>query len=150
MSCELSEDEIDEYEDMYEDFKEMDEAINNLKNDYKKYSGFYLQELKSINIYFIYIDDDNNIQFIKKEKKEIENSFSPSEFFIVKSVFHKSNFGFKEKYEILEKDFEEVSIILASKIKKKNKKLRELNDINYFSQPAAEKVNNSWYMKKKK
>jgi flagellar biosynthesis GTPase FlhF len=59
---------------MYDDFKEMDEAINNLKNDYKKYSGFYLQELKSINIYFIYIDDDNNIQFIKKEKKEIENS----------------------------------------------------------------------------
>ena len=32
----------------------------------------------------------------------------------------------------------------------KNKKLRELNDINYFSQPAAEKVNTSWYMKKKK
>ena len=77
MSCEISEDEIDdinEYEDMYDDFKEMDDAINNLKNDYKKYSGFYLQELKSINIYFIYIDDDNNIQFIKKEKKEIENS----------------------------------------------------------------------------
>ena len=67
-----------------------------------------------------------------------------------KSVFHKSNFGFKKNYEILEKDFEEVSIILASKIKKKNKTLRELNDINYFSQPAAEKVNNSWYMKKKK
>ena len=76
--------------------------------------------------------------------------FSPSEFVIVKSVFHKSNFVFKKNYEILEKDFEEVSIILASKIKKKNKKLRELNDINYFSQPAAEKVNNSWYMKKKK
>ena len=86
----------------------------------------------------------------KKEKKEIENCFSPSEFVIVKSVFHKSNFGFKKNYEILEKDFEEVSIILASKIKKKNSKLRELNDINYFSQPAAEKVNNSWYMKKKK
>ena len=86
----------------------------------------------------------------KKEKKEIENCFSPSEFVIVKRVFHKSNFGFKKNYEILEKDFEEVSIILASKIKKKNNKLRELNDINYFSQPAAEKVNNSWYMKKKK
>ena len=86
----------------------------------------------------------------KKEKKEIENCFSPSEFVIVKSVFHKSNFGFKKNYEILEKDFEEVSIILASKIKKKNDKLRELNDINYFSQPAAEKVNTSWYMKKKK
>ena len=41
---------------IYDDFKEMDEAINNLKNDYKKYSGFYLQELKSINIYFIYIE----------------------------------------------------------------------------------------------
>ena len=86
----------------------------------------------------------------KKEKKEIENCFSPSEFVIVKSVFHKSDFEFKKNYEILEKDFEEVSIILASKIKKKNNKLRELNDINYFSQPAAEKVNNSWYMKKKK
>ena len=105
------------------------------------------------NEFFLQVFDNlgKNLSDIKKkEKKEIENCFSPSEFVIVKSVFHKSNFGFKEKYEILEKDFEEVSIILASKIKKKNNKLRELNDINYFSQPAAEKVNNSWYMKKKK
>ena len=86
----------------------------------------------------------------KKEKKEIENFFSPSEFAIVKSAFHKSNFEFKKNYEIFEKDFKDVSIILASKIKKKNSKLRELNHINYFSQPSAEKVNSSWYMKKKK
>ena len=86
----------------------------------------------------------------KKEKKEIENSFSPSEFFIVKSAFHKSNFEFKKDYEIFEKDFKEVSIILASKINKKNNKLKELNNINYFSQPVAEKVSTSWYMKKKK
>ena len=105
------------------------------------------------NEFFLQVFDSlgKNLSDIKKkEKKEIENCFSPSEFVIVKSVFHKSNFGFKKNYEILEKDFEEVSIILASKIKKKNNKLRELNDINYFSQPAAEKVNTSWYMKKKK
>ena len=105
------------------------------------------------NEFFLQVFDSlgKNLSDIKKkEKKEIENCFSPSEFVILKSVFHKNNFGFKKNYEILEKDFEEVSIILASKIKKKNNKLRELNDINYFSQPAAEKVNTSWYMKKKK
>ena len=82
MTTKLSKEEIDEYKDMYDDFKEMDEAINNLKSDYNKYSGFYLQDLKSINIYFVYIDSNDNIQFIKKEKKELEQTVLKKEHFI--------------------------------------------------------------------
>lgn len=101
--------------------------------------------------FFLQIFDNSGKNYSdieKKEKKDIESSFPPSEFVIVKSAFHKNDFGFKKKYKIFEKDFKEVSIILTSKIKKKSRKLRELKDINYFSQPSAEKVNASWYMKK--
>ena len=34
------------------------------------------------------------------------------------------------------------------KLKKKKLKLSKLKDINYFSEPTAEKVKSSWYMKK--
>jgi len=103
--------------------------------------------------FFLQIFDNSgkNLSDIeKKEKPDIEISFPPSEFVIVKSAFHKNDFGFKKNYKIFEKDFKEVSIILASKIKQKDNKLRELENINYFSQPATEKVNTSWYIKKKK
>ena len=41
-----------------------------------------------------------------------------------------------------------MSLNLMLSLKKKKLKLSKLKDINYFSEPAAEKVKSSWYMKK--
>ena len=43
-----------------------------------------------------------------------------------------------------------MSLDLVLKIKNSNLKLNKLEELNYFSNPSAEKVRSSWYMKKKK
>ena len=48
----------------------------------------------------------------------------------------------------LERSFKDMTVDLILSLKKKKLKLSKLKDINYFSEPAAEKVKSSWYMKK--
>ena len=90
-----------------------------------------------------------NLTGIEKiNKTDIENKFSPDKFIISKSSLH-NEYGLGNKYEIFDRTFEELSIIIASEILSKSDKVNTFKKINYFSDPSAEKVNSSWYMKKK-
>jgi len=91
-----------------------------------------------------------NLTGIKKiNKKDIENKFSPDKFIISKSSLHDDENGLGNKYEIFDRTFEELSIIIASEILSKSDKVNRFKKINYFSEPSAEKISSSWYMKKK-
>ena len=90
-----------------------------------------------------------NLTGIEKiNKTDIENKFSPDKFIISKSSLH-NEYGLGNKYEIFDRTFEELSIIIASEILSKSDKVNRFKKINYFSDPSAEKVSSSWYMKKK-
>ena len=90
-----------------------------------------------------------NLTGIEKiNKTDIENKFSPDKFIISKSSLH-NEYGLGNKYEIFDRTFEELSIIIASEILSKSDKVNRFKKINYFSDPLAEKVSSSWYMKKK-
>ncbi len=90
-----------------------------------------------------------NLTGIEKiNKMGIENKFSPDKFIISKSSLH-NEYGLGNKYEIFDRTFEELSIIIASEILSKSDKVNRFKKINYFSDPSAEKVSSSWYMKKK-
>ena len=90
-----------------------------------------------------------NLTGIEKiNKTDIENKFSPDKFIISKSSLH-NEYGLGNKYEIFDRTFEELSIIIASEILSKSDKVNRFKKINYFSNPSAEKVSSSWYMKKK-
>tara|TARA_B100001250_G_scaffold88679_2_gene73478 strand:- start:14824 stop:15501 length:678 start_codon:yes stop_codon:yes gene_type:complete len=90
-----------------------------------------------------------NLTGIEKiNKTDIENKFSPDKFIISKSSLH-NEYGLGNKYEIFNRTFEELSIIIASEILSKSDKVNRFKKINYFSDPSAEKVSSSWYMKKK-
>ena len=90
-----------------------------------------------------------NLTGIEKiNKTDIEDKFSPDKFIISKSSLH-NEYGLGNKYEIFDRTFEELSIIIASEILSKSDKVNRFKKINYFSDPSAEKVSSSWYMKKK-
>ena len=73
---------------------------------------------------------------------------SPDKFIISKSSLH-NEYGLGNKYEIFDRTFEELSIIITSEILSKSDKVNRFKKINYFSDPSAEKVSSSWFMKKK-
>ena len=96
------------------------------------------------NEFFIqaFSEKGKNLTGIEKiNKKDIENKFSPDKFIISKSSLHNN--------EIFDRTFEELSIIIASEILSKSDKVNRFKKINYFSEPSAEKISSSWYMKKK-
>jgi len=91
-----------------------------------------------------------NLTGIEKiNKTDIENKFSPDKFIISMISLHNNEYGLSNKYEIFDRTFEELSIIIASEILSKSDKVNRFKKINYFSDPSAEKVSSSWYMKKK-
>ena len=94
---------------------------------------------------------DNNgnkiTSILKITKNDLKKKFPSEEYFAVinslqKEITHLENFC------LIERSFEDMSLDLMLSLKKKKLKLSELKDINYFSEPTAEKVKSSWYMKK--
>ena len=94
---------------------------------------------------------DNNCNAIsnilKLTKNNLEKKFSPEEYFAVINSLQKEIINL-ESFDIIERNFKEMSLDLMLSLEKKKIKLNKLKDINYFSEPAAEKVKSSWYMKK--
>ena len=75
------------------------------------------------------------IQKIKKIKIKIKVKLQ-------KEIIHLDSF------DLIARSFKHMSLDLIFSLEKKKIKLNKLKDINYFSEPAAEKVKSSWYMKK--
>ena len=96
---------------------------------------------------------DNNCNAIsnilKLTKNNLEKKFSPEEYFAVINSLQKEIINL-ESFDIIERNFKEMSLDLMLSLEKKKIKLNKLKDINYFSEPTAEKVKSSWYMKKTK
>ena len=96
---------------------------------------------------------DNNgdkiTSILKITKNDLKKKFPSEKYFAVinklqKGIIHVENFY------LIERSFEDMSLNLMLSLKKKKLKLSKLKDINYFSEPTAEKVKSSWYMKKTK
>ena len=96
---------------------------------------------------------DNNgntiSNILKITKNNLEKKFSPEEYFAVINSLQKEII-YLESFDVVERSFKEMSFDLMLGLKKKKIKLSKLKDINYFSEPTAEKVKSSWYMKKTK
>ncbi len=96
---------------------------------------------------------DNNgntiSNILKITKNNLEKKFSPEEYFAVINSLQKEII-YLESFDVVERSFKEMSFDLMLSLKKKKIKLSKLKDINYFSEPTAEKVKSSWYMKKTK
>ena len=99
---------------------------------------------------FVQAFDNNSnkiTSILKITKNDLKKNFPSEEYFAVintlqKGITHLKNFN------LIERSFEDMSLDLMLSLKKKKLKLSKLKDINYFSEPAAEKVKSSWYMKK--
>ena len=100
--------------------------------------------------FFVQAFDNNGnkiTNILKTTKNELEKKFSPEEYFAVINSLQKEII-YLESFDVVERSFKEMSFDLMLNLKKKKIKLSKLKDINYFSEPAAEKVKSSWYMKK--
>ena len=92
---------------------------------------------------------DNSSDILKLKKVDLENQFSSNEYFAVINTLQTKQINL-ENFNVIERNFEDMSLDLVSKIKNSNFELNKLEELNYFSNPSAEKVRSSWYMKKKK
>ena len=90
---------------------------------------------KSSNSYFLLLSAITQLLVLKFKDFAVINS-------IQKEIIY------LESFDVVERSFKEMSLDLMLNLKKKKIKLSKLKDINYFSEPAAEKVKSSWYMKK--
>ena len=94
---------------------------------------------------------DNNgdkiTSILKITKNDLEKKFPSEKYFAVINILQKG-ITHLENFYFIERSFEDMSLDLMLSLKKKKLKLSKLKDINYFSEPAAEKVKSSWYMKK--
>ena len=88
-------------------------------------------------------------EILKIKNLDLEKEFSPDKYYISFCSFQKEVLNLFD-YDFVEREFEDMSLNLVSKVKKKKINLTELKKINYFSEPSAEKVNSSWLMKHKK
>ena len=88
-------------------------------------------------------------EILKIKNLDLEKEFSPDKYYISFCSFQKEVLNLFD-YDFVEREFEDMSLNLVSKFKKKKINLTELKNINYFSEPSAEKVNSSWLMKHKK
>ena len=100
--------------------------------------------------FFIQAFDNNGnkiTNILKTTKNELEKKFSPEEYFAVVNSLQKEIIHL-DSFDLIARSFKDMSLDLMFSLEKKKIKLNKLKDINYFSEPAAEKVKSSWYMKK--
>ena len=99
---------------------------------------------------FVQAFDNNSnkiTSILKITKNDLKKNFPSEEYFAVINTLQKGIIHLKNFY-LIERSFEDMSLDLMLSLKKKKLKLSKLKDINYFSEPAAEKVKSSWFMKK--
>ena len=100
--------------------------------------------------FFVQAFDNNGnkiTNILKTTKNELEKKFSPEEYFAVVNSLQKEIIHL-DSFDLIARSFKDMSLDLIFSLEKKKIKLNKLKDINYFSEPAAEKVKSSWYMKK--
>ena len=99
---------------------------------------------------FVQAFDNNSnkiTSILKITKNDLKKKFPSEEYIAVINTVQKGITNLKNFY-FIERSFEDMSLDLILSLKKKKIKLSKLKDINYFSEPTAEKVKSSWYMKK--
>ena len=62
-----------ETNDEYDDIKEIDDILTEINDEQKMYSGFYVEKNNYVNVYYIYVDTNNNITYAKKDTEELIN-----------------------------------------------------------------------------
>ena len=100
--------------------------------------------------FFVQAFDNNGnkiTNILKTRKNELEKKFSPEEYFAVVNSLQKEIIHL-DSFDLIARSFKDMSLDLMFSLEKKKIKLNKLKDINYFSEPSAEKVKSSWYMKK--
>ena len=100
--------------------------------------------------FFVQAFDNNGnkiTNILKTRKNELEKKFSPEEYFAVVNSLQKEIIHL-DSFDLIARSFKDMSLDLILSLEKKKIKLNKLKDINYFSEPVAEKVKSSWYMKK--
>ena len=94
-------------------------------------------------------NSDSSSDIIKLKKADLENQFSKNNYVAVINSLQNEQINI-ENFNLIERNLGDMSLDLVLKIKNSNLKLNKLEELNYFSNPSAEKVRSSWYMKKKK
>ena len=94
-------------------------------------------------------NSDSSSDIIKLKKADLENQFSKNNYVAVINSLQNEQINI-ENFNLIERNLGDMSLDLVLKIKNNNLELNKLEELNYFSNPSAEKVRSSWYMKKKK
>ena len=94
-------------------------------------------------------NSDSSSDILKLKKADLENQFSKKNYVAVINSLQNEQINI-ENFNLIERNLGDMSLNLVLKIKNSNLKLNKLEELNYFSNPSAEKVRSSWYMKKKK
>ena len=94
-------------------------------------------------------NSDSSSDILKLKKADLENQFSKNNYVAVINSLQNEQMNI-ENFNLIERNLGDMSLDLVLKIKNSNLKLNKLEELNYFSNPSAEKVRSSWYMKKKK
>ena len=94
-------------------------------------------------------NSDSSSDILKLKKADLENQFSKNSYVAVINSLQNEQINI-ENFNLIERNLGDMSLNLVLKIKNSNLKLNKLEELNYFSNPSAEKVRSSWYMKKKK
>ncbi|MEC9074839.1 MAG: tRNA (adenosine(37)-N6)-threonylcarbamoyltransferase complex dimerization subunit type 1 TsaB [Pseudomonadota bacterium] len=94
-------------------------------------------------------NSDSSSDILKLKKADLENQFSKNNYVAVINSLQNDQINI-ENFNLIERNLGDMSLDLVLKIKNSNLKLNKLEELNYFSNPSAEKVRSSWYMKKKK
>lgn len=100
--------------------------------------------------FFVQAFDNNGnriTNILKITKNDLEKKFPPAEYFAVINSLQKEIIHL-DSFDLIARSFKDMSLDLMFSLEKKKIKLNKLKDINYFSEPTAEKVKSSWYMKK--
>ena len=92
---------------------------------------------------------DSSSDILKLKKADLENQFSKNNYVAVINSLQNEQINI-ENFNLIERNLGDMSLDLVLKIKNSNLELNKLEELNYFSNPSAEKVRSSWYMKKKK
>ena len=94
-------------------------------------------------------NSDSSSDILKLKKADLENQFSKNSYVAVINSLQNEQINI-ENFNLIERNLGDMSLDLVLKIKNNNLELNKLEEVNYFSNPSAEKVRSSWYMKKKK
>ena len=94
-------------------------------------------------------NSDSSSDILKLKQADLENQFSKNNYVAVINSLQNEQINI-ENFNLIERNLGDMSLDLVLKIKNNNLELNKLEELNYFSNPSAEKVRSSWYMKKKK